>query len=85
MKLIERVSRKLRAYPFRQRVPGVIALLCFYGWEIYRTKRTTPTLVLIMVVVFLAALFGRQSRPFWFLLGIALGTVLGLIVPHFSF
>lgn len=85
MKLLEGISRKIKSYPFRRRVPGAVALLCFYGWEFFRTRRTTPMLVLIMVVVFLAALFGRQSRSFWFLLGITLGAVLGLIVPHLSF
>ena len=85
MKFVEEVMRRFKSYPFRQRLPAAAALICFYGWEFYRTRRLTRVEILIMVVTFVAAFLGRRSPPFWFLLGIGLGAVLGLIISYLHF
>ena len=81
MKLFAQLADRIKAYPYRKRLPLAITMLCVFGWityksgpypsEIDRSVDLTGTAALSLVFF-----FGYRGRPFWFFCGVALGAFL---------
>ena len=81
----EKRTDKSKRSLLARRVLAAIAMVCFSAWELYRSKHVTALEVLIIIVVVLAVFSKPSSRVFWFLLGIAVGIFLALVVPPIHF
>ena len=85
MKLLDRISYKVRNYPFWWRLPVFAAMVCLFASDIYKYQSAPRTEILVMVVLCLAALCGYRTRLFSFLVGIGLGAALATLLPHLHF
>lgn len=80
-----KIPDAIKNYPFRQRLPPALALIVFGGWELYRSNHITSVQALVVIVLLAASLTSPKARFFWFMMGIGLGVVLTVILPHVQF
>lgn len=80
-----KLSDAMKNYPFRQRLPPALALIIFGGWEFYKAKHITSVQLLVVIVLLAASLTSPKGRFFWLMMGIGLGAVLTVILPHVQF
>jgi hypothetical protein len=80
-----KIRDAIKRYPFKERLPPALALIIFGGWELHRSGPITRVQVLLVAVLLAASLTSRKTRFFWFMMGIGLGIVLTVILPHWRF
>lgn len=77
MKVLADLSGRIRSYPYRERLPLAIVMLCVLAWQVH----TSPGPVTVggriqIAVLSLVFFFGWKGRPYWFLWGVAVGVTL---------
>ncbi len=74
MSLHERLSKAIRTYPYRERIPFAIGMLCILGWILHASKTSLSAVDRVCIGVLILSLFCRpRGRPFWFFWGIVAG------------
>jgi len=72
----------IKRYPYRERLPFAVIMLCLLAWMAHKDwpfpYRDLIPLAALCVVVFL----DRNGRPFWFMWGVVVGTVLYDLLPY---
>jgi len=90
MRFPERILSSFKRYPYRERLPLAVMMICILTWDRYSKWRTSfkwpPDEYEFIALIFYAALcsvlfFDRKGRPFWFLWGIIVGTGLVAALP----
>lgn len=74
---LARFFDRIRNYPHWTRRPYIVMLLCVLVWAAYRSQeRLTAVDIVITAALFLVAFLGHRGRPFWFLWGIVVGSMM---------
>jgi hypothetical protein len=77
-----RLSHSLKTYPYRERLPTAVMLLCLLAWNVHTSKSVTDSELLIVAPLAIASFLDWKRRPFWFLCGIVVGICLVSELPR---
>jgi hypothetical protein len=71
----------IKTYPYRERLPNAIIMLCLGAWIFRNVGRVTGVDAIGGGAIALSLFCGPRGRPFWFFWGIAVGVAFVAILP----
>jgi len=81
MRLLASLSSSFKTYPYLERIPYAVMLLCVGAWLWHTSEPITDIDRIVAVAIFLALFCGHRGRPFWFFWGIVVGAGLVASLP----
>ena len=76
------LSRSVKTYPYRERLPIAVVLLCLLAWHFHNPEFVTGNELLIFAAAAFGIFFDWKSRPFWFICGVVVGILLVSELPR---